>query len=212
MARYMLILEFMALFVAAPVAVAVVLPARAMFPALMAMTLVGIILLHRSKGFHWSGLWQGWSAVRPLPVFIFACITLVAGLVVTWLAVPEAFLRLPRANPGLWVMVMLAYPLLSALPQELVFRPLFFHRYAAILPAGRGALVLNAALFALAHLMYWHWIVALLTFAGGLVFARAYRDRGSFPLAVILHGLAGDILFTLGAGTLFFSGAVVRPF
>lgn len=207
-----LICEFIALFVLAPVAVAVFLPSRAMFPALMVMTLVGVLLLHQSRNFHWRDLWRGWDAVRPVPVLLFGAVTALAGLLVTLLVVPESFLRLPRANIGLWLMVMLVYPLLSALPQEVVFRPLFFHRYAAILPKGRGALVLNAALFALAHLMYWHWIVAALTFAGGLVFAWAYRDRGSFPLAVILHGVAGNILFTLGAGTLFFSGAVTRPF
>ena len=71
---------------------------------------------------------------------------------------------------------------------------------------------LNAALFSFAHLMYWSGVVALMTFAGGLVFAWAYVRRGSFALAVVLHSVAGVILFAAGLGIYFYSGNVVRPF
>nr|WP_246831504.1 CPBP family intramembrane glutamic endopeptidase [Thioclava sp. L04-15] len=107
---------------------------------------------------------------------------------------------------------MLFYPLLSALPQEVVFRSLFFRRYGRILPGSKRAITLNAILFSLAHLLYWNWIVALITFVGGVIFAWAYSVRRSFPLAVILHAIAGNVLFTVGAGVLFFSGSVDRPF
>ncbi len=107
---------------------------------------------------------------------------------------------------------MALYPLLSALPQEVIFRPLFFRRYGPILPAGAGAIVLNAAVFALAHLMFWNWIVLAMTFVGGLVFAWAYAARHSFPLAVLLHVVAGWILFTVGMDVYFFAGNAVRPF
>ena len=75
------------------------------------------------------------------------------------------------------------YPLLSALPQELVFRPLFFRRYGHLFPDGRIALLANGALFGLAHLMFWNWPAVLLSTAGGLIFAHAYARRGSFALA-----------------------------
>jgi membrane protease YdiL (CAAX protease family) len=105
------------------------------------------------------------------------------------------------------------YPWFSALPQEIVYRPLFFRRYAAILPAGVWpGIVLNAALFSLAHLMYWSWIVAAMTFTGGLAFAWAYRAARSFPMAVLLHAVAGWIVFGAGLGVYFYSGYVVRPF
>ncbi len=44
-------------------------------------------------------------------------------------------------------MILLFYPVLSALPQEIVFRPLFFRRYGAILPDAHAGIVVNAALF-----------------------------------------------------------------
>ena len=58
------------------------------------------------------------------------------------------------------MMIAIGYPLVSALPQELVFRVLFFRRYArhSATVAVRRLLVLNAAVFSYAHLMYWSWI------------------------------------------------------
>ena len=93
-----------------------------------------------------------------------------------------------------------------------MFRVLWFRRYGAILPDGGPGLVLNAAVFSLAHLMYWSWIVAAMTFAGGLAFAWAYRRRGSFAMAVVLHAIAGQIVFALGLGMFFYAGNVTRPF
>ena len=69
----------------------------------------------------------------------------------------------------------------------------------------------NAALFSLAHLMYWSWVVAVLTFAGGWIFAQTYQRRG-FPAAWVLHAIAGNVLFTVGMGRYFWSGNVVAPF
>jgi membrane protease YdiL (CAAX protease family) len=115
--------------------------------------------------------------------------------------------------PMLLAAILVLYPPLSALPQEILFRPLFFRRYGRVLPRGAWPqILLNAAVFGLAHLVYWSWVVALLTFAGGIAFAHAYRVRGSFAEAVILHAVAGGILFALGLGTWFYAGNAVRPF
>ena len=205
--------EFLALYLAAPVAMAVVLPPSAMFPALFAVTAIGLVLLHVTEGFRWRELAAGTGRISWQFVGLTALATLVAGLAVIWLTAPGAAFFLIRQNPQLMLMIALLYPLVSALPQELVFRPLFFRRYGALLPAGVTAQVaLNAAVFSFAHLMYWSWIVAALTFAGGLAFAWAYRVRGNFPEAVVLHAVAGVIVFAVGLGLYFYSGNVVRPF
>ena len=152
-------------------------------------------------------------------ILLCAILTAVVGLGVLWVARPEAIFFLlqegaPRTSGGwpiIWV-IALFYPVVSALPQELVFRPLFFRRYGDLLPQGDAALVLNAGAFSLAHLMYWSWVVAVMTFAGGLLFAWSYERRGNFPEAVILHSVAGIALFAVGMGVYFYSGNVVRPF
>ncbi len=201
--------EFVALFFGVPVAIAAILPASSMFPVLFAATALGVVLLHRTPGFAWSEL-RGrvdWRVVAG-----FAAVTLACAFVVSWVTTGGRPFAFAAANPGLMVAILILYPVLSALPQELVFRPLFFRRYGPILPDGAAGLILNAAVFSFAHLMYWSWIVTAMTFAGGLAFAWAYRVRGSFPLAVVLHGVAGPILFLLGLGMFFYSGNVSRPF
>ena len=202
--------EFVTLFIATPVALAVFLPAENLFAALFALLALSVLLLVRTPGFAWGSLWRGRVSWRR--VLVFAAIA--AGLSVLLVTVlrPEALLMPGLAAPGLLVAIVLLYPLLSALPQELMFRVLFFERYGTVLPSGAAGLILNAAVFSLAHLIYWNWIVAAMTFAGGLAFAQSYRDRRSFPEAVVLHAVAGDVLFALGMGAWFYSGNVTTPF
>lgn len=203
--------EFSLLFVVFPISGAVVLPATALFPSLFAFTLVGAVLLNRTPNFKWRSLRQS-PPIEWRVVLAVAGVTLVASILVMLLTRPDALFMILRRSPQTWLLIMILYPLISALPQEIVFRPLFFERYAEILPRPSTAIVLNAALFSLAHLLYWSWVVALFTFAGGLVFSWAYRVKKSFPLAVLCHGVAGNILFTVGMGVYFYSGAVERPF
>ena len=204
--------EFFVFFVIAPVAIAAFLPATVMFSALFALTAIGLVLLHATDGFHWRELRQGMGQIDLRALGVFTATTLLTcGLVIVFTAPDQAF-NIVRREPLLLLMILCLYPVLSALPQEIVFRPLFFRRYGAILPEGHGAIVLNAAIFSLAHLMYWSWIVAAMTFFGGLAFAWAYEVRRSFPFAVLLHAVAGNLVFLTGLGIYFYSGNVVRPF
>lgn len=203
--------EFAGLFVLAPVAGAVALPPDEMFAMLFAITGLGLALLHVTPGFRWRELAQGWGRIDWPVVAAIAGMTALAGYGIVLATAPEAAFFLLRELPGLMLAIVILYPILSALPQEIVFRPLFFRRYGPILPAGAPAVWLNAGIFALAHLMYWSWITAAMTFAGGLVFAHAYRTRG-FPTAVTAHAAAGIVVFLVGLGIHFYSGNVTRPF
>lgn len=204
--------EFAAFYLAAPVAGAVLMPANAMFAMLFGMTLVGLGLLHLTPGFTWRDLARGWSRIDWRMVGVLALITAAAGLLVILTTVPGAAFILLRERPGLMAAILVLYPVLSALPQEIVFRALYFRRYGGFLPAGWPGIALNAAVFALAHLMYWNWIVGVMTFAGGLAFAEAFVRRQSFPTAVAAHAVAGNLIFLIGLGVYFYSGNVVRPF
>ena len=210
--RGRLLLEFLAFFLLAPVVVAVFLPPRWMFGVLGALTLLGIVLLAITPGFRWGKLASGFGRMSGPVIFWVALLAGLAGTAIMLDQAPRYFLLI-RRNPELALMIAALYPFLSALPQELVFRPLFFERYGPILPRAAWITVpLNAAVFSLAHLMYWSVIVASLTFLGGLVFAFSYRVRQNFPEAVVTHSLAGVILFALGMGVFFYSGNVTRPF
>jgi len=199
--------EFLVFYLGVPLVLALRLPPQAVWYVLGGTTLVGIALLHRTPGFAWSELLRGLRRIDGRMVGAMALGTaLVAGVLVWWL-VPGQALYLPRHAPRLWLTIMLLYPILSALPQELLFRPLFFRRYGGLMPGQKAAIVANSALFALAHLMFWNWPAVIMTFLGGLIFSEAYLRRG-FPLAVLLHAVAGAIVFTSGLGTFFYHGAV----
>ena len=200
-------------FIVAPLLVAVALPPRVMFPALFTVTAVGLILLFMTPGFRLSLLARGVLRMSSTLIVATAVLTFCAGYAILSVTRPEALWLIVSRNPELMAMIALGYPLVSALPQEVVFRVLFFERYAAILPNSlTGQVLLNAAIFSWAHIMYWSWIVAALTFVGGILFAWSYRIRGNFPEAVVTHSIAGVMLFLVGMGVYFYSGNVQRPF
>lgn len=209
--RRRLWIEFAALYIGAPLAIALFLPPRMLFPALFAFTVAGLILLYCTGGFDWHSLLRGWRRIRWGFAAVFTLGVAVTGWAIMQATNPDYILNLTGPRLRFLLLIWVLYPLLSALPQELIFRPLFFHRFGALFPDERTALIVNAAVFSFAHLMYWSLIVAILTFAGGLIFALAYR-RDGFPSAWLLHGLAGNALFAVGMGYYFWSGNVVRPF
>lgn len=204
-----LAVEFAVLYVGAPLAMALFMPGRYLFPALAVFSLIGLLLLWRTGGFGFRSLVRGWRRMPWLEALALAAATVMAGVAILSLSYPERLFTMLRSGmlPLIWVL----YPILSALPQELIFRPLFFHRYGALLPSGQAAIAINAAVFSFAHLMYWSAIVAAMTFVGGWIFARAYLRHG-FPAAWMLHAVAGNLLFTVGMGAYFYTGNVVRPF
>jgi membrane protease YdiL (CAAX protease family) len=199
--------EFVALYVGLPLVMALALPPDWLRPVFVAVTGLALILLALTPGFSWRELSLGWWRIDWRHVAaVAAAAALAVTLMVWWLAPHQAF-SLPRRSPVLWLTILALYPLLSALPQELIFRPLFFRRYGALFGDRWPAVLVNALAFGLAHLMFWNWVAPMLTVAGGLIFAGAYLGRG-FAQAVVLHAVCGAIVFTSGLGTFFYHGAV----
>ena len=107
---------------------------------------------------------------------------------------------LPRNSFHDWLMLLLMYPLLSVVPQELIFRTYFFHRYKRIMPNKTVRIMVSATVFALAHIVYANWVAVLLAFIGGLLFSFTYAQSRSTFVCVIEHSLWGLWMFTLGIG------------
>jgi len=201
--------ELLLIFVAAPVAMATVLPGSIMWFALAGIAVVAAILLSLTPGFRWRQL-VARAALRidwpRLGLYVVAAAILSFALT-EWL-VPGRLLSLPRGNTRLWLVIMVAYPFVSAIPQEIVFRALFFERYGGLFPDLRLAIVANAFVFGLAHLFYGNWPAVVLTAIAGGIFAWAYAHRRSFGYACLLHAVSGQIVFTSGLGIFFYHGAI----
>lgn len=102
---------------------------------------------------------------------------------------------------------MVLYPLLSVLPQEFLFRAFFFHRYQPLFGEGAGIVLASALAFGFVHIIFGNWLAVVLSFFGGLLFATTYRLNRSMPLVWLEHALFGNLIFTIGLGRYFSSGA-----
>ncbi|MGR3716474.1 MAG: CPBP family intramembrane glutamic endopeptidase [Thermohalobaculum sp.] len=200
--------EFVVLFAGVPVAMAVFFGQYPLFPVILSLAIVALALLAVTPGFSPRELLRGpvASQWKLIAAFALAGAALSFGLVLA--LVPERLLELPRHRPGLWLLILLAYPLLSAAPQELIYRVLFFRRYGALFPSDKLALAANTVAFAFAHLFYMNALTIGLTALAGLIFGWVYLRFGSVLLSTVLHGLAGQLVFTSGLGVFFYHGAV----
>lgn len=125
----------------------------------------------------------------------------VLSTIIMYLFNRKALFSIVLERPLLWLMISIFYSLFSVLPQEFLFRSFFFIRYESIFSTNKIYIVLiNAALFSLAHIFFRNIFVLLLTFAGGLLFAGSYIKTRSLLLITIEHAIYGFWLFTLGVG------------
>ncbi len=124
------------------------------------------------------------------------------------LIAPDQFLNLPRSNPRLWGLVMVFYPLLSVYPQGILYRGLFYARYAGLFGSERAARLAGAVAFSLAHLVFANGWALALTVVGGFVMCRTYRRTGSLMASDIEHALYGQLVFTTGWGRFLYHGTV----
>ena len=209
--RAQLWLEFTAFYVLAPAALYVFLPYVNLYGSIAVVTVIGLVLLHFTDGYEWRHLWD-WRGLRGLwPTILWtSALTAFVLTVMTLWMVPDRFLILPRERPTLWLAILALYPWFSVLGQEIIFRPLFFYRYGSLFRSGTMRIVVNALVFAAAHLFFQNWIAPVMTFFGGLMFAWVYEHRRSFPAVFIMHWIAGGLVFTLGLGLFFYHGAIPR--
>ncbi len=202
--------EMAVLFVAAPFAMhAAVHQARIpLFLALLPILVIvlAILLADRSfslkrevsRGFGWPTL------LSILVVFAVGALGIWAWLKQTH---PGWLFEFPRNRPELWMMVMIAYPVVSVATQEIVYRTFFFHRYGQLFGERAGlAIALNGVLFGFAHIVIGQPFAVVATVFGGCLFAARYLETRSVWAVMIEHTLWGAFVFTIGLGRYFFTG------
>lgn len=205
------VMELLGVFVALPIAMFVFRPYMAfyLYGVIMTVAVGCTVTLLRDPTFDRSRFWKmGASrAVIKRSLLVLG----IAGpvlIVYAFLYERELFFLFPKTRPGLWIAVLILYPLLSVYPQEVIFRTFFFHRYQHFFPGKWPCVIASAVAFSLAHLYLFSWIALVLTFAGGVLFARTYQSSESTVQASLEHGFWGDFLFTIGLGWYFYVGAI----
>ena len=140
---------------------------------------------------------------------IFLRFTILAPVIVALTAWfwPETFLSLPLQKPRFWLLIMVLYPVLSVWPQEVLYRAFLFSRYRPLFRSDKAIITASALAFGFAHVIFLNWIAIAMTAIGGLLFARDYARHRSLRLTCLEHSLYGCLIFTVGLGRFFYTGA-----
>jgi len=203
--------EIIGFFVVVPLVLGFLLPPRLIIHvSLWGLTVYAIYRLCRSPGFSWAHLWNGEGLSRELKKLIVARFLLLVPALfgLTLYLAPERLFRFPLDRPVLWTVVMLLYPILSVVPQEIVFRAFFFERYRPLFAKQTVLIAISAFCFGFTHIMFRNPVAPALTFISGVMFAHSYAHHGSLKWVVAEHAAYGCLIFTLGLGWFFFAGAV----
>ena len=121
---------------------------------------------------------------------------------------PEWLFSFVSSHANFWLVVMFAYPVLSVVPQGVIYRAFFRERYAALFPDKTVRMLVATACFSFCHVFFLNPWALLLTFAGGMMFWRTYEKTGSLLLANLEHALYGDLVFTIGYGAFLYHGTM----
>lgn len=207
MTKPLLWIEFLTLFAVMPGLYALGFMEVPKIPLLLAFFLGCLVYLVRQEHFgkrHFlSGLRATIDTTRPIllrsaGVFLLsACAVLAID--------PGLLFAFPRTRPGLWLLVMLLYPLLSAYPQETIYRAFLFRRYKPIMPSTTFLTLASVTAFSFLHIIFDNWIAVILTLPAGYLFTRTYLATGSLMLASLEHALYGCAIFTTGLGRFFYN-------
>ena len=204
-------LELLAIFGLGPLAVRAWCPSWAFLPLLAIVAAASVATLYRDTTFLRQRFRLVWTDLsRPALRRLALRGVLAAGVIATIvrLAFPDRWFDLPREHVVAWLVIVVLYPVVSVVPQELVFRVFFFHRYRAVLGEKWLAIAVGALAFGWVHVVFGNWLAVVLSALGGGLLADTYRRTRSLTLVSLEHALYGQLLFTIGLGEFFYHGRV----
>lgn len=204
-------LEYLVLFVVLPVLFFWLhMPLKYVIPLLWITAFFGLRWSRRALNQGLRASWVAsavtWRNLRPILLrFLLSAIPI---SVCVALFAPEMLFSFVREKPLFWAVVMVLYPVISVVVQEVVYRSFFFARYAEIFGTKWGMLLASGLTFGFAHLVFQNWLAPLLCMVGGVMFAYTYARHRSLALVSFEHALYGNFLFTIGLGKFFYHGSV----
>ncbi|RDV11920.1 CPBP family intramembrane metalloprotease [Pontibacter diazotrophicus] len=194
--------ELLLIYVAVPLFTAYQLHGIYNLVPLLAMGLLLLILLLRSKRFH------NRRFLRLVPVnwkFLVGRFVFLSALVYGFMRFfhRDMLYYLPQENFDRYLLAVALYPFWSVIPQEIVYRAWYYHRYSDLFPNKKMSVLLNSAFFGFSHIVFGNWVAIIGAFLISFVFSHTYRKYNSLPIVVIEHFFYGAMIFSLGMGRFF---------
>lgn len=200
--------EFAVLFILVPVFLTIYKSRISPIVPLMIVGIIVIIVLLNDPAFDQSRLTNLGGLIQSLPSILGIWIVMTIAMIgLIWWYTPTQLFIFPRTKPKFWMIVICFYPIFSVLPQTIIYRAFFLHRYEALFGSGWTMLVIAAIAFGLAHLVFRHALPIILTTIAGFLFVWRYASTGSALASAVEHALYGDMVFTVGLGSYFFLGS-----
>ena len=201
--RFLLAAEFILAFIALPTALYTGLIDFPKIPLLVALTLLCLAILMGDPTFRIKNLYMVKRGVPVKKMLVRFALTSPGVVALSLLLDPREFFFFPIQNTSTWLQILLLYPILSALPQELIYRSFFFHRYKELF-ADKALTVFTSTLaFSFMHIIYGNIIAVTLPLAGGYFFSKTYIHTRSLLITSLEHALYGCLIFTVGLGRYF---------
>src|SRR5262245_54558467 len=121
-APYRLLLEFAVVFIAVPPLLAMLKPRGWIYILLWVAVMQCCRVMEKNHGWNLREDWNFGALNRATIIPILKRFVPLALLLLgfAWATIPERMFSLPLQRPAVWVIVVLLYPPLSAVPQELV--------------------------------------------------------------------------------------------
>lgn len=203
------LLEFLLIFIVLPVTIVCTKPTGAIFIILWLLAALCMeTLKHYHNGWDLKSDWNMPGFTRgAFYIIVGRFIPLALGLVwLTKMLQPEQLFLLPAQKPFLWLIIMLIYPVLSILPQEIIYRSFFMRRYTPLLRDPAHVRIVCALVFGWMHIIMFNWVAMVLSTIGGLLFADTYQRTKSLAAVCFEHALYGCFVFSVGLGFFFYHG------
>jgi uncharacterized protein len=203
--------ELITVFFLFPLGISYLKPHSWIYLLLWVFSLISYLTLKKQYNYGFFTDWNKSALQRLviLSILLRFFILATALLFFTWINIPDHLFGLPKKSLLLWGMVMILYPLLSVVPQEIIYRSFFFHRYAALFPSRYMPLV-SAVAFGFIHIVLRNWVAVVFSMIGGYLFATTYSKHKSLALTCLEHALYGCYIFTIGLGYYFYHGNAVK--
>ena len=193
-------LEFFFIFLILPSAIFFLDSSIIVFLTLYLVFTLSIVILYFDKSFSFTSLRKkvDWKFI-----IIFSLIFFSLSFFYVIFVDKDLLFIFPKSNFELWLLVILIYPFLSVIPQEIVYRVFFFQRYFPNERSFYFLTLLNMIVFSYGHIVFNNVHAILITAIVSPIFTYAYLKK-SFFTCIVLHALGGQIIFTLGLGKYFF--------
>lgn len=220
--RWLLALEFTALYLVFPLLVYFNLIPLPKLILLSVITIYTVLAAHRQMVMGDKkqnayvlpkiNRWKNW--LHPYPVTRYEIYRVLIRFVIIGIVIlmyakntyPEHFMVMPFERTGLWLLIMALYPFMSALPQEWLFRNFLFLRYKPLISSEKVMALVSIAVFGYLHIIYDNATAVAMTFGGGVLFTYTYLRTRSLWVVSLEHALYGMLIFTSGLGQYFYEG------